>query len=121
MKFSLFLTSFTLMVIPFLVQAQTYFGPIDNLFLRAAGFINTILVPLIFTLALLAFIWGMFQYFILNGDNDTERKKGKALMVSAVVGFVLMVSIWAIVNLVASGLTTGLNNSTPRLPGVPTL
>ncbi len=104
---------------PLLAMAQ-YFGEVDTFFINIGGFVNNILVPLIFTLSLAAFIYGMFKYFILNGDNDGEREKGRQLAVWGVAGFVLMVSIWAIVNLLAGGLTQGMNNTVPTLPGTPT-
>jgi Type IV secretion system pilin len=107
-------------VLPSVVMAQQYFGPVDTFFIRIVGFINSILIPLIFTASLLMFIYGMFQYFILNGDNEKSRESGQAMMISAVIGFVLMVSIWAIVNLISSGLF-GTTTVSPRLPGIPTL
>lgn len=108
------------MLAPIAAQAQAYFGEVDEFFINIGGFVNNILVPLIFTLSLVAFTYGMFKYFILNGDSDGEREKGRQLAVWGVAGFVLMVSIWAIVNLLAGGLTQGMNNTVPTLPGTPT-
>ncbi len=99
--------------------ASAYFGEIDTFFGNVLGFINGVLIPLIFTVALLAFVWGMTKFFVINGDNEGERKKGKDLMVWSIAGFVLMVSIWGIVNLIAGGLFS--SATTPTLPGIPTL
>ena len=104
----------------FLFAAEPYFGEVDTFFGRVNGFIEDILIPLIFTVALVVFLFGMFKYFILGGDSDTEREKGRNLMVWSLIGFVLMVSIWGIVNMLAGGLF-GTNNQPPRLPGTPTL
>ncbi len=121
MKSILSLAGFASFIFPVVAAAQ-YFGPIDGFLGRVVGFINGVLVPLIFTLALLFFIYGMFKYFIANGDSDSDRETGRELMISAVIGFVLMVSISGIVNLVACGLHAVLGgNSAPTLPGVPTL
>ena len=95
--------------VPYFALAQ--FGPIDTFLGKISVFINTVLVPLIFAVALLFFIYGMFKYFIQGGDSDDSREKGKQLMVYSVIGFVLMVSIWGIVNLIAGGLSTGLGTS----------
>lgn len=119
MKSSHVAAALALYTLPLYTFAQ-YFGEIDTFLGKVVGFINNVLVPLVFTLALLAFIYGMFKYFIWNGDNDGDRETGKSLMISAVVGFVLMVSIWAIVNLIAGGLF-GTQTQPPRLPGVPSL
>jgi len=66
-------------------------------------FINGTLVPLIFALAFLVFIWGMFKTFILGGSDPGKQEEGKQLMLYAIVGFVIMVSLWGIVNLLADG------------------
>ncbi len=109
----------TLMLTPVIASAQ-YFGQIDTFFGKVTGFINEVLVPLIFTIALLAFVWGMVKYFIIHGDNEGERNKGKDLMMWSIAGFVLMVSVWGIVNLIATGLF-GSASQPPNLPGIPTL
>lgn len=67
-------------------------------------FINKILVPAIFGLAFLVFIWGVFKTFILGGSDEDKQKEGKQLMMYAIAGFVLMVSIWGIVKLVSDGI-----------------
>lgn len=92
-------------LMPFLALAQ---GP-GNLtgvatFLRnIVSFMNGVLVPAIFALAFLMFIWGMFKFFILGGHDTEKQEEGKSLMLYAIMGFVVMISLWGIVNLVASG------------------
>lgn len=117
-----YMTALALFLLPLVTFAQ--FGVIDTFFKNVMTFINNILIPLIFAAALLMFIYGMYRYFILGGSNDGDREVGQQLMIWAVVGFVLMVSIWGIVNLVAGGLQTGLgtNNSAPTsIPKGPTI
>ena len=77
--------------------------------------IDFILVPLLFALAFLVFIYGIFQYFILGGANEEKRDTGKQLMVWGFIGFFIMVSVWGIVNLLVA--STGLGSDTrPDLP-----
>ncbi|MBI4086550.1 hypothetical protein HY416_01055 [Candidatus Kaiserbacteria bacterium] len=72
--------------------------------------LNTTLVPLIFALAFLLFLWGMFKYFFWGGGEEEKREEGKQLMLWAIIAFLLMVSIWGIVNVLSSGF--GFNDDT---------
>lgn len=98
-------TTSILLFAPLVMHAQAYFGGRFKDFFQAfTDFINNILVPLVFALAFIVFIWGIFQYFILGGADEGKREEGRKLMLWGIIGFVLMVSIWGIVNLIAGGL-----------------
>ena len=71
---------------------------------QITDFINNILVPFLLTLALLFFIYGVFKFFIQGGDDEEKRKEGKNVVMWAIIGFVVIVSIWGIVNLITSGI-----------------
>lgn len=86
------------------VVAFARFETIKSFATDIGGFINNTLVPLIFAIAFLVFLWGVFNYFIWGGGDETKREEGKKLMLYAIIGFLLMVSIWGIVNLLSSGL-----------------
>ncbi len=110
----------SMFLIPFAtVSGAPYFGAVDTFFIRISGFIGGVLIPLVFSLALLFFVYGMFRYFIQGGANEEERTKGKSMILWSIIGFVLMVSIWGIVNLLAGGLFG--NTQPPILPGTPAL
>lgn len=79
------------------------------------GFIDNYLVPLIFAIAFIVFIFGIFQYFILGGADEEKRTKGRSLMVWGMIGFFVMVSIWGILNLFVNSLGFG-SDSRPNLP-----
>ncbi len=114
-----------LLSIPLLILPMVAFGQ-GNLSGTGVGtfirniltFINGVLVPLVFAIAFLVFIWGMFKAFILGGADEGKQSEGKALMFYAIIGFVVMVSLWGIVNLLASsfGLTDPTINNIPVLP-----
>ncbi|MDE2173181.1 MAG: hypothetical protein KGJ31_01085, partial [Patescibacteria group bacterium] len=44
------------------------------------GIINSLLVPVLLAIAFLAFLWGVYKYFILGADNETERRAGKQVV-----------------------------------------
>lgn len=103
---------------PALVMAQ--FGEVNTFFGKIIAFINDVLIPLIFAVALLMFIYGMFKYFIAGGADEGNREDGKQLMLYSILGFVLMVSIFGIVNLIANGLGFSKQQNIDNIPNVPT-
>lgn len=104
----------------FPVVALAQFGEINTFVGKVTSFINDILIPLVFAIALLVFIWGAFMYFIYGGGDPEKRKEGTQLMMYAVIGFVLMVSIFGIVNLIANGLGFSDDQNIENIPNVPT-
>jgi hypothetical protein len=78
-------------------------------------FIDKFLVPLIFAIAFVVFLWGMVQYFIASGDNDEKRENGKKLAFWGIIAFAIMISIWGLTRLVVA--TFGFEGqSRPALP-----
>ncbi|HFC10885.1 MAG TPA: hypothetical protein ENJ75_01680 [Candidatus Kaiserbacteria bacterium] len=79
------------------------------------GLINQVLVPLLFAVAFITFLWGVYKYFIAEGSSEDGQKKGKQLMLYGLIGFFVMVSLWGLVNVVAD--TFGLTGwAAPALP-----
>lgn len=67
-------------------------------------FIDRLLVPLIFAIAFIVFLWGIYQYFILGGANEEKRKEGQKLAMAGIIGFVIMIAVWGIVGLLVNSL-----------------
>lgn len=55
-------------------------------------------VPLLFALAVAAFIWGVIQFY-LNPENEEKRKKGKSFIVGGLIALFVMVAMWGIVGI----------------------
>lgn len=74
------------------------------------GVINTIVVPLLFAFAFVAFVWGVVNYFFLHGGEDTKRAEGRQFAFWGIIGMVVLLSVWGLVRLVLStlGLTPGI-------------
>lgn len=81
-------------------------------FEEVLGTINEkVLNPLIqfaFIIAFVFFIWGVMQ-FIRNADNPEGRKKGQDHMIWGVVGLVIMLGVYGIINILIN--TFGLSRS----------
>lgn len=68
---------------------------------------NEIVIPIIFTLAFLVFVWGVAKYFILHGaseDSEDARAKGRQFILWGLLGMALLFSVWGLVNLLLSTL-----------------
>lgn len=79
--------------------------------------INNILVPVLFAVAFIVFLWGAFSTFILGANSEETKEKGKNLMLWGLIGFFVMVSIWGLVNILKDTVSFG-NNAGPG-GGVP--
>jgi phosphatidylglycerophosphatase A len=58
-------------------------------------------ILLLFAVALVVFFMGIIK-FINNVDNVVAREEGKRGMISGVVGMVIMVSVYAILNIISA-------------------
>lgn len=81
------------------------------------GLINTILVPVFMAIAFIVFLWGVFKYFIWGGENETEKADGRKFAMWGIIGFVIILSLWGIVNILmgALNLTTGTHPKPPTI------
>src|SRR3989344_1918039 len=71
-------------------------------------FLNDKIIPLLLAIAFLAFIWNSVQYFIIQGDSEEGQTKAKSLALWSIAGFVIILSLWGIVNMIVGDL--GLRN-----------
>jgi hypothetical protein len=74
--------------------------------------INNILVPVLFAVAFIVFLWGAFKTFILGHASDEVKKEGTNLMLWGLIGFFVMISIWGLVNILTGTINFG-NDSGP--------
>lgn len=73
------------------------------------GIINSAVIPLIFTLAIVMFVWGVVQFFILNADDEKKRTQGKQFMIWGIIALAVMLSVWGLVGIL--GTTFGIGTS----------
>lgn len=105
---TLFSSSALAFALPVMVFAQAVadpsFSEVDTFVAELTRFINNTLIPIILAVAFLVFLYGVVQYFFVNGGDEDSRKTGRSIMLYAVFAFVIIVSIWGIVVLISNGL-----------------
>ncbi len=80
--------------------------------------INGILVPVIFALAFIVFLYGVATKYIFSHGDEGKIEEGHKLILWGIIGFVVMISLWGLVNVVSN--TFGLSGySAPTLPQTP--
>ncbi len=112
-KFAFLGTAFLLPAFAFAASAQV--NSVQDLGSYIVDLINNIAVPLVFALAFIVFIWGVFQYFIAGAADQEKRDTGKSFMLYGIIGFFVMISVWGLVHILTGSV--GLNNNNPGTSG----
>ncbi|MFA7302187.1 MAG: hypothetical protein WC030_00345 [Candidatus Paceibacterota bacterium] len=71
--------------------------------------INSVLVPVLFAVAFIFFLYGIAQAYIFSKGDADKVSEGHRLVLWGVVAFAIMISIWGLVNIVAN--TFGLSGT----------
>lgn len=77
---------------------------IQDLLIGILFFINFSVLPFLMGLAFLFFIWNMARYFIIQSESDKGHEKAKRNALYGILGFVVIASIWGVVNILTYGL-----------------
>ncbi len=65
------------------------------------------LVPALIAIAFITFLWGVYKYYILGADNESEREKGHQFILWGIIGFAVIVSFWGLVYMAMYTLGVG--------------
>ncbi len=102
-------------LVPFLASAQSFLSIVYSL-TQQFGQIISILIPIVFGMAILAFFYGIFLY-IFSQSSDS-KKEGKGIMLWSLVAIFVMASVFGIIQLAQStlGVSSGQGSfPTPRV------
>ena len=73
-------------------------------------------IPIIFAIAIVAFVWGVLQFFIFGAGEEAKREKGKQFIVWGLVALAVMLSVLGLGRIL--GNTFGiLPRGSPTSPG----
>lgn len=75
-----------------------------------------VVVPIVLTLAVIYFIWGLAEFILAAGDPE-KKSEGKTRMIYGVIALFIIVSIWGIIGFLGNALGIGQGGSAP-VPGV---
>jgi hypothetical protein len=78
--------------------------------------INYYLVPALLALAFLVFLWGVFKQFIWKGDSGEAHTEGAKFVATGLIGFVIILSLWALVNIARVTLGVDKTDNRPETP-----
>ncbi len=79
------------------------YADIDSLLYKVNKVIINPIIVLMFAIALLYFLIGMFQ-FIANSESEEKRTSGKSHMLWGVVGMFIMVAVFTIMSIITNTL-----------------
>lgn len=94
---------------------------LQDLFDYGTCIIYSSIIPLIFALALVMFIWGVVQY-VINSSEEAKKEKGRQFMIWGIIALTVMVSVWGLVRVlgdtfnIETGFIPQVKPSTPSTP-----
>lgn len=66
------------------------------------GIINSSVIPLVFAIATVMFVWGVVQFFIINANEEAKRAQGKQFMIWGIIALAVMLSVWGLVGILGN-------------------
>lgn len=105
------LLAIALLAVPGFAFAQTVgsiLGTVQRIF--------DALIPLLITLAVIYFFWGVAQY-ILKSDNEEGRREARNIMLYGLIALFVIVGVWGLVGVIAEtfGVQTGGSADIPSI------
>ncbi len=69
------------------------------------AFVDGAVIPLLYIIAFLFFLFGIFRYFFTGGEEN--RQKGRAFVLWSLIGMIVLFGVWGIVRLLLSFIPVG--------------
>lgn len=77
--------------------------------------VRDFVIPIVFTLALLLFFWGVVKYIRSEGQG---KEDGRKIMIWGVVALFVMSSIWGLVSFLRDELDLGSGTTNMQIPRI---
>lgn len=105
---------YILLFLVLLLPAVTFAQSLQGLMTGILGFINLIVTPVILGIAFLIFLINAVRFFIIGSSSTEGQENARNLALYGIAAFVLILSLWGIVNLVIDGVFGSAND--PCIP-----
>jgi hypothetical protein len=80
------------------VCASSNMNSLSGIINWASCTLMSTIIPFLFSIATVAFIWGVIQFY-LNPENEEKRKKGKSFIIGGLIALFVMTSMWGIIRI----------------------
>lgn len=97
----------SILFVPMSAFAQTSTGAIG--ILRVIQDIANIVIPILITIAVIWFIYGVIKYVIAKDEGVKEQ--GRNAMISSIIGLFVIVSVWGLVAVIGNTFGIGRDNA----------
>jgi len=87
-----------------------------GLICKIGNILNSI-IPLLITLAVIYFIWGVIHYAIAR--DESAKTEGRGAMINGLIALMVIVSVWGLVNFIKDFIGINVEDSEIQIPCVP--
>lgn len=94
-----------------LFSAKIAYASVGDFVTKLDTMIIDPIIGFLFALAVLFFLYGVFE-FLANQENEEKKTAGKSHMLWGIVGIVIMMSVFAIMNMIIN--TLGISGIDPE-------
>ena len=72
--------------------------------------IHVVLIPAVFTISFIAFLWAVFYYAIAGEYDEFAREMAKGLMLWSIMAFLVMAAVWGAIDVIYGwlGISSGM-------------
>lgn len=79
--------------------------------------VNSYLIPILFAVAFIVFLYGIYKYFIQEASSESDKADGRKFAMWGIIGFIIISSVWGLVNLVGGTIVPSAAGTThPNYP-----
>jgi len=91
--------------LPMFAFADWFSGPDAwEIFGKLQGLLN-IIIPILITLAVIYFIWGVIKYTL--STDEEAKKKARGMIIAGLIGLFIIVAFWGVISIITSTFGVG--------------